>query len=533
MSRHHRRREDPAPSHWEPGYSRSYSDEYSWRHYAPPTEPLPRNSLDYWRGEAVVPTSYYPQRSHRRESYSEEWRDNSRLWPAESSYSGRRRDFGPSRDRDDRRESWGDRSLSQRNPSRQRYSTYTPPPYIPRPTFRATSPMESAPSLPKPTLPDPPPPKASSPPNKSSQPLNPSPGYLSLSQEPSEVLREPAMRLCKLLVLDLNGTLLIRSPRSHASSGPRLRSVQPRPYMQSFRQYLFCPETKAWLDTMVWSSAQPHSVDDMVDKVFGATKGELKAVWNRKSLGLSQADYHQKTVTTKDLAKPWNLFASALGPEKLGERSAVPSQSQNTHSAFTTLLLDDSPHKAVLQPYNHICIPEYGSTRRRHDLQTFLATKKPKEDGKAKRMNQVSGAHSTDRTVLELCPRSALSELAEQESYDATLLAVIGILETVKLQSNVAGWIRKGSLWATEERLEGGASDVDVSKANDGKAASNKVVQTGNDTSSTSDPTLTPEQAHLQTKMWFDDSSVLACWVARGRRALMELGIPAAHGVTG
>lgn len=321
----------------------------------------------------------------------------------------------------------------------------------------------------------------------------------------------------------------------------------------------------------MWSSAQPHSVDDMVDKVFGATKGELKAVWNRKSLGLSQADYReyderlflsfsyvrdtfvlvdgigcyvctdrplyspdQKTVTTKDLAKPWNLFASALGPEKLGERSAVPSQSQNTHSAFTTLLLDDSPHKAVLQPYNHICIPEYGSTRRRHDLQTFLATKKPKEDGKTKRMNQVSGALSTDRTVLELDPRSALSESAEQESYDATLLAVIGILETVKLQSNVAGWIRQGSLWATQERLEGGgASDVNVSKANDGKAASNKVVQTGNDASSTSDPTLTPEQAHLQTKMWFDDSSVLAHWVGRGRRALMELGISVAHGVTG
>jgi len=241
----------------------------------------------------------------------------------------------------------------------------------------------------------------------------------------------------------------------------------------------------------------------------------------------------QKAVTTKDLTKPWDLFASALSPEKLGERSAVPSQSQKIHSAFTTLLLDDSPHKAALQPYNHICIPEYGSTRRRHDLQIFLATKGPKEDKKTKRKNQVPGAHSTDQTVPELHPRGALSELAEEEPYDATLLAVIGILETVKLQSNVAGWIRKGGLWAIQERLEGGVSDVDVSKANDSKTASNTVVQTGNDTSSTSDPTLTPEQAHLQTKMWFDDSSVLAYWVARGRSALMELGIPVAHGVTG
>lgn len=44
---------------------------------------------------------------------------------------------------------------------------------------------------------------------------------------------------------------------------------------------------------MVWSSAQPHSVDDMVDKVFGVTKNELKAVWNRKSLGLSEAEYRE------------------------------------------------------------------------------------------------------------------------------------------------------------------------------------------------------------------------------------------------
>lgn len=43
----------------------------------------------------------------------------------------------------------------------------------------------------------------------------------------------------------------------------------------------------------MWSSAQPHSVDDMVDKVFGTVKGELKAIWNRKSLGLSEVDYRE------------------------------------------------------------------------------------------------------------------------------------------------------------------------------------------------------------------------------------------------
>ena len=242
----------------------------------------------------------------------------------------------------------------------------------------------------------------------------------------------------------------------------------------------------------------------------------------------------QKSVTTKDLTKPWDLFASAISPEK---HSAVPPHSQIVHSAFTTLLLDDSPHKAALQPYNHVCIPEYDSTRRQQDLRTFQATKElaeGKADKKAKQKNQVeTSAHSTDPMVPELSPTDALSELAEKEPYDSVLLAVIGILETVKLQSNVAGWVRKGRLLATQERLgEGGASDVNVVKAEDGKTVSNTVVQTGNDASSTSDPAMTPEQAHLQTKMWFDDSSILAYWVAQGRRALIELGIPVAHGVT-
>lgn len=246
----------------------------------------------------------------------------------------------------------------------------------------------------------------------------------------------------------------------------------------------------------------------------------------------------QKTVTMKDLTKPWDLFASALSPETLKGHSAVPSQPQSTHSAFTTLLLDDSPHKAVLQPYNHVCIPEYDSKRRQHDLRSLLSTKEPKENKKGKRMNQVeTGVHSTDQIIPELSPGGALSESAKKEPYDTTLLAVIGILDAVKLQSNVAGWIRKGELWAAQERREAdGTSNVknhSAVKTEDGKTASNTVVPTGNDTSSTSDPAVTPEQVHVQTKMWFDDSLVLTYWVARGRRALMELGIQVVHGVTG
>lgn len=61
--------------------------------------------------------------------------------------------------------------------------------------------------------------------------------------------------------------------------------------MSAFRSYLFSPQTRAWLDVMVWSSAQPHSVGDMVDKCFGDDKGNMIAVWARDTLGLSNDQY--------------------------------------------------------------------------------------------------------------------------------------------------------------------------------------------------------------------------------------------------
>ena len=61
--------------------------------------------------------------------------------------------------------------------------------------------------------------------------------------------------------------------------------------MPAFRQYLFSPETNKWLDVMIWSSAQPHSVNDMVDKCFGGEKEKLVAVWARDTLGLSSDQY--------------------------------------------------------------------------------------------------------------------------------------------------------------------------------------------------------------------------------------------------
>lgn len=59
----------------------------------------------------------------------------------------------------------------------------------------------------------------------------------------------------------------------------------------------------------------------------------------------------RKSQTTKDLSKPWASFHEL-----------------HRHSAYTTLLLDDSPAKVRLQPYNHLCVPEYNAEIRNRDL---------------------------------------------------------------------------------------------------------------------------------------------------------------------
>jgi hypothetical protein len=168
---------------------------------------------------------------------------------------------------------------------------------------------------------------------------SPSPDYLATSDESSAPISDPSSSR-KLLILDLNGTLLHRSP--HVPKGrvkkpeehvvpqnpplPRLRPVHPRPYMPSFRSYVFHPQTKAWLDVMIWSSAQPHSVTDMVHKCFGDQKDQLAAVWARDTLGL--ATEHYCTIF------PW--LSISLDSIKCGSVLVLRSQSaDNERSEYT------------------------------------------------------------------------------------------------------------------------------------------------------------------------------------------------------
>lgn len=163
--------------------------------------------------------------------------------------------------------------------------------------------------------------------------------YIRESEKPSSHIDDPSSSR-KLLILDLNGTLVFRSPHVPREYKPRnrrnnrnqnqqdqppahnpdpyadpsvtrpLRTVHARPYLTPFREYIFHPSTRQWLDTMVWSSAQPHSVADMVEKCFGEKKDDLVAVWARDTLGLAAKDY--STLNLSPLYQHIKTFLSTL-----------------------------------------------------------------------------------------------------------------------------------------------------------------------------------------------------------------------------
>ncbi|KAF7377513.1 Phosphoprotein phosphatase [Mycena sanguinolenta] len=287
----------------------------------------------------------------------------------------------------------------------------------------------------------------------------------------------------KLLVLDLNGTLLLRAQRRSASStpnfGPRLRTVHPRPYMDAFKEYIFHPSTTKWLDAMVWSSAQPHSVADMLNHCFGQQQREFLAIWARDTLGLPSELYNKKTPTTKDLAKIWAAF-----PE---------------HSQQTTLLLDDSARKAHLHPYNHICVLEYVLDVRKHDLDVWRSSlpadtvpAKPKKQ-KAPKSKQVPQAPDLASAVDT--PGECASALA-----------------CVFHNHNVAEWIKDGGLLAKEVKEAVAEQPRPLSP----DSLAHQMVG-----------------LNLAQELWFNSEATVNHWVRRGMHALEALQIPVVAGIRG
>ncbi|RPA87052.1 hypothetical protein BJ508DRAFT_193232, partial [Ascobolus immersus RN42] len=104
---------------------------------------------------------------------------------------------------------------------------------------------------------------------------------------------------------------------------------------------------------MVWSSARPHNVTDMVTGSFSKKHREqLVAIWSRENFGLKPEHYNMKIVTYKNLEMVWEKIAHPEADD--GKR----------WDQTNTVLIDDSVEKACAQPHNHLLIDVWDNPNR-------------------------------------------------------------------------------------------------------------------------------------------------------------------------
>ncbi|KAF7504827.1 hypothetical protein GJ744_001693 [Endocarpon pusillum] len=141
-----------------------------------------------------------------------------------------------------------------------------------------------------------------------------------------------------LVVLDLNGTLLVRPNRMK----PREFSI--RPGVHQFLDYLFDHHI-----VMIYSSAQPDNVKAMVDALVSKKRAKaLAAIWGRDKLDLTPEQYKKKLQVYKKLDKVWE-----------DDRIQATCSAKQRWNQTNTVLVDDSHLKALSQPHNLIQVTEF------------------------------------------------------------------------------------------------------------------------------------------------------------------------------
>ncbi|KAJ1919126.1 hypothetical protein H4219_002175 [Mycoemilia scoparia] len=154
-----------------------------------------------------------------------------------------------------------------------------------------------------------------------------------------------------LLVFDLNGTLVQRNG------------------LDEFLEFAFDN-----FAVMVWSSAQPASVHNMITKAFGKHGRKLVRMWDRRHCDLN-GEYFGKSQSIKNLNKlftMWTLkdsknkryapelFTKELDdPEEAERTEALAKLFSETWSIKDVILVDDSESKAVENLGNHINIEPF------------------------------------------------------------------------------------------------------------------------------------------------------------------------------
>ncbi|KAG0464383.1 hypothetical protein HPP92_020452 [Vanilla planifolia] len=151
----------------------------------------------------------------------------------------------------------------------------------------------------------------------------------------------------KLLVLDLNGILCDVVFGSQGSHMPHKRinkkSVYKRPFLDDFLAFCF-----EWFVVGVWSSRNWRNIIGVIDYIIGDAKDKLQFCWDSSkctNTGFNTIENRHKPLVLKELSKLWNKEESSL-PWEEGE-----------YSQSNTLLVDDSPYKALLNPPHTAIFP--------------------------------------------------------------------------------------------------------------------------------------------------------------------------------
>lgn len=179
----------------------------------------------------------------------------------------------------------------------------------------------------------------------------------------------------------------------------------------------------------------------------------------------------RKVQTTKDLRK---VLSHLTDTKKFSDPTSP-------YSEKTIVLLDDSPLKAVFQPWNHIVIPEF--------------------DKALHRSSRLAAGLKSDHYNDYDDGEASTSQIGQDPEMDKILLAVIGILDQLRYVSNVPLWVRAGGL----------TFDLDETNLHP--------------------PTHESLPSHENYEHWFDNQEVYLRWVAKGEEALKRKGIEVRHGL--
>ncbi|KAB2634508.1 hypothetical protein D8674_041807 [Pyrus ussuriensis x Pyrus communis] len=151
----------------------------------------------------------------------------------------------------------------------------------------------------------------------------------------------------KLLILDINGLLadIVSPPPKGLASDIRIqrRAIFKRPFYLDFLK--FCFER---FEVGVWSSRSKRIVEKVIDYLMGDMKHKLLFCWDLShctATGFRTLENKHKTLVFKELRRVWEKQDPGLPWEK------------GAYNESNTVLLDDSPYKALLNPAHTSVFP--------------------------------------------------------------------------------------------------------------------------------------------------------------------------------